>query len=97
MSKNKIVFKIYLQPGAKKSEVSGIHDGHIKIKVNSPPIDGKANEALILFLSELLDIPKSKITIASGEKSRIKKISIETSMNKTEIENKLILKSRVKT
>ena len=70
---------VYLQPDAKKSEVSGMHDGHIKIKVNSPPVDGKANEVLILFLSEFLDIPKSKIKIVSGKKSRIKKISIMTS------------------
>ncbi|PIZ04072.1 MAG: YggU family protein [Gammaproteobacteria bacterium CG_4_10_14_0_8_um_filter_38_16] len=83
---------IYLQPGAKKSEVSGIHGGHIKIKVNSPPVDGKANEALILFLSEFLDIQKSKIKIVSGEKSRIKKISIMTSMNENEIKSKLAVK-----
>lgn len=88
----KVLLTIYLQPGAKKSEVSGMHDGHIKIKINSPPVDGKANEALILFLSEFLDIPKSKIKIVSGEKSRIKKIAIETLMNKTEIENKLMMK-----
>lgn len=92
MSKDKAILGIYLQPGAKKTEVSGVHDNHIKIKVNSPPVDGKANEALILFLSEFLDIPKSKIKIVSGEKSRIKKISIETLINKTEIENKLMMK-----
>ena len=92
MSKNGIILSIYLQPGAKKSEVSGIHDGHIKIKVNSPPVDGKANEALILFLSEFLNIPKSMIKIISGEKSRIKKISIMTSMNENKIKNKLMIK-----
>lgn len=83
---------VYLQPGAKKSEISGMHNGHVKIKVNSPPIDGKANEALILFLSEFLDIPKSKIKIISGEKSRIKKISIVSSMNENEIKNMLAVK-----
>ena len=89
---NQLLITVYLQPGSKKTEVSGMHDGHIKIKVNSPPVDGKANEALILFLSEFLDIQKFKIKIVSGEKSRIKKISIETLINKIEIENKLMMK-----
>lgn len=89
----KLIFiGIYLQPGAKKSKVLGMHNGHIKIKVNSPPVDGKANEALILFLSEFLNIPKSMIKIISGEKSRIKKISIMTSMNENEIKSKLAVK-----
>lgn len=70
------ILTIYLQPGAKKSEVAGFHNGNIKIKVNSPPVDGKANEALILFLSDLLNIPKSSIEIISGKKSRIKKLKI---------------------
>ena len=92
MQKNEIILSIYLQPGAKKSEVSGMHDGHIKIKVNSPPVDGKANDALILFLSDFLNIPKSNIKIITGEKSRIKKLSIKSSMNGSEIKNKLMMK-----
>lgn len=92
MSKNEIILSIYLQPGSKKSDVSCVHDGHIKIKVNSPPVDGKANDALILFLSEFLNIPKSTIKIISGKKSRIKKISIATSTNGSEIKNKLMMK-----
>ena len=91
MSKKEIILDIYLQPGAKKSELSGVHDGHIKIKVNSPPIDGKANEALILFLSKILKIPKSFIKIISGDKSRIKKISIISMMDETTIINKLMM------
>ena len=92
MSKDEIILSIYLQPGAKKSEVSGMHDGQIKIKVNSPPVDGKANEALILFLSEFLNIPKSKIKIISGEKNRMKKISISGVADEKEIKNKLAIK-----
>lgn len=76
MSKNQLILNIYLQPGAKKTEICGIYDGHIKIKINSPPVDGKANEALVQFLSGFLDIPKSSIEIIVGHKSRIKKIKI---------------------
>lgn len=67
---------IYLQPGAKKSAVSGLHDGNIKIKINAPAVDGKANAALIDFLSDFLEIPKSAIHIISGQKSRIKKLKM---------------------
>lgn len=74
--KNEIILTIYLQPGAKQSEVCGTHDGNIKIKVNSPPIDGKANAALIRFLANYLDIPKSSIKLVSGQKSRIKKLKL---------------------
>lgn len=72
-----LLFKIYLQPGAKKSEISGKHGDCIKIKVQSPPVDGKANEALIAFIAKTFHIPKSAISISSGEKSRFKTICIK--------------------
>lgn len=73
---NEFMVTIYVQPGAKKSEVCGMHNGNIKIKLNSPPVDGKANAALIHFLSNFLNIPKSSIELISGQKSRIKKLKI---------------------
>ena len=76
MAKNEIILNIYLQPGAKKTEVAGTHNGYIKIKINSPPVDGKANAALIQFLSDFLDVPKSSVTLMSGQKSRIKKVGL---------------------
>ncbi len=74
--KTEFILTVYLQPGAKKSGIVGLHDGNIKIKVNAPPVDGKANAALIDFLSEFFDVPKSTITIISGDKSRLKKVAI---------------------
>lgn len=73
---------IYLQPGAKKCEVVDKHGDYIKIKVQSPPVDGKANQTLIDFLAKLLAIPKSSIAIISGEKSRVKTIAIKNSDGK---------------
>ena len=75
--KSDLQLKIYLQPGAKKSEIVGKHGDSIKIKVQSPPIDGKANEALINFLSEKLSISKSSISITAGLKSRFKTVCIK--------------------
>lgn len=71
-----ITFKVYVQPGAKKSEVAGQHGDTVKIRINTPPVDGKANDALILFLSKILGVRKSAIKIERGDKSRIKQISI---------------------
>ena len=77
--KSDLQLKIYLQPGAKKSEIVGKHGDSIKIKVQSPPVDGEANKALIDFLSEMLSIPKAFISIKSGQKSRFKTVCIEGS------------------
>ena len=71
-----ITFKVYVQPGAKKSEVAGMHDGAMKIRINTPPVEGKANEALIAFLSKALGVRKSVIQIDRGDKSRVKTIAI---------------------
>ena len=71
-----IIFKVYVQPGAKKSEVAGMHDGVIKIRINCPPVEGKANEALITFLSKILGVRQSAIQIDRGDKSRVKTIAI---------------------
>lgn len=69
---------VRVSPRASKNEISGImQDGTIKIKLTSPPVEGKANQALVEFLSELLGIPKSKIEIVSGSSGRIKLIAIE--------------------
>lgn len=69
--------KIRVTPRAKKTEITEtLADGTLKIKLKSPPVDGKANEELIKFLSEYFSVPKNKITILKGEKGRNKKIEI---------------------
>jgi len=69
--------KIRVIPRAKKTEIVGaLADGTLKIKLKAPPVDGKANEELIEFLSEKFDVAKSKIKIVRGEKGRNKVIEI---------------------
>ena len=64
-------------PGAKRNEFAGINDdGTIKIRLTAPPVDGKANSALIDFLSKILDVPRSAIDIVAGENRRDKLISV---------------------
>lgn len=73
---------VYITPNAKKSEVIGeivdLFGGKtLKVKVAAPPLEGKANKELINILSEYFDVPKSKISIIVGEKSRNKIVEIK--------------------
>jgi uncharacterized protein (TIGR00251 family) len=64
-------------PGASRNEVAEIlDDGTIRIRLTAPPVEGRANAALIDFLSKILDIPKSKIEIIAGHSRRDKLVSI---------------------
>jgi uncharacterized protein len=68
---------LHVQPRARRSELCGIHNGALKIKVLAPPVDDAANRAIIEFFSSLLDISKSSIRITSGQKSRDKTLLIQ--------------------
>lgn len=71
------VISIHALPGAKKNEVVSAEPGHpIRIKINAPPVEGKANLALIEFLHEVLHLRKSQIEIAGGLTSREKRVRI---------------------
>ena len=72
---------IHITPNSKKSEVSGeeidlFGSKVLRVKVAAPPKEGKANKELIKILSERYDIPKSKVFIIAGEKSRNKVVEI---------------------
>ena len=72
-----IIVNIRISPNAKKNEI--ITDGEIvKIKITAQPIDGKANKALIEYLSKNFKIPKSSIKIIKGETSKDKTVLFET-------------------
>jgi uncharacterized protein (TIGR00251 family) len=64
-------------PRASKNEIAEIRsDGTIRIRLTAPPVDGKANAALIQFLAEILDVPRSRIEIIAGATGRDKLVSI---------------------
>jgi uncharacterized protein (TIGR00251 family) len=73
---NGVTLAVRAQPGAKKTAVIGIYgegsSAQLKIAVQAPPIEGRANEALIAFLAEMFDLPKSAIELTAGELSRSK-------------------------
>ena len=72
-----LVLHCYIQPGAKRSELSGEHDDRLKIRLHAPPVDGKANSELVRFLSKLFGVAGRAVLIESGELSRQKRVRIQ--------------------
>ena len=73
---NGVTLRLHIQPGAKKTEVTGLHGEALKIRLAAPPVDGKANACLIAFLADRLGVAKATITLVSGDTSRAKRVRI---------------------
>ena len=71
-----VAFAVKVQPRARKNAITGTVGDALKLVLTAPPVDGRANEACIEFLANLLDVPRSSVTIASGETSRRKIIRV---------------------
>ena len=71
-----LVICVHAQPGAKRTEVAGLHGDALKIRVAAPALEDRANEALIAFIAEKLGIPKRDVTLVSGAKSREKRFAV---------------------
>ena len=69
--------RVYCQAGARYTQVDGWHDGRLKIRLKAPPVEGKANKALVEWLSRRLGLPTSQMSISAGAKSRFKTLQIE--------------------
>jgi uncharacterized protein (TIGR00251 family) len=65
-----------VQPGAKHTEIAGIHGGALKIRVASPPVEGKANDALRRFLADAFKVPLRNVTLVRGETGRRKTVRV---------------------
>ena len=72
----RITLTLHIQPGAKKTEFAGLHGDALKIRLAAPPVDGKANDALIKFVAETLKLPKSAVNLKSGQTSRRKVLEV---------------------
>jgi len=71
-----VTFAIKVQPRARRNAVVGELGGAVKIALTAPPVDGRANQACIEFLAELLSLPRSAIEIVAGQSSRTKVIRV---------------------
>jgi uncharacterized protein (TIGR00251 family) len=76
LSERKENITIQVQPNARRNEVLGFEDGILHIKIAAPPVKGKANKELVLFLSQLIGVSRGSINIKSGLTSRRKAIAI---------------------
>ena len=69
-------FQVKVQPRAKKSSIVGEVGEALKLALTAPPIEGRANQACVAFLAELLNVSRSSVTIAAGQSSRNKVIRV---------------------
>lgn len=69
---------VHVQPGAKRTAVAGTHGERLKIRIAAPPIEGRANAAIVAFVAERLGVPRAQVSVARGERSRDKLIAVAT-------------------
>jgi hypothetical protein len=87
-SKSGVTFAVKLHPRAKKNAITGEIGAALKLSLTAPPLEGRANEACIEFLANLLEVPSSSITIASGQSSRNKVVRV-TGLSAVEVQKRL--------
>jgi uncharacterized protein (TIGR00251 family) len=85
LAEGTVTFQVRVQPRASNDAVVGEMAGALKIRLQAPAVDGRANEALIEFLAQLLKTPKSAVRILSGDRSRTKRVEIR-GVSKRQIE-----------
>lgn len=71
-----VTIQIRAQPGAKRTEVAGLYGDCVKVRLASPPVDGKANECLIEFLAQRFGVKRAQVTITRGVSSRRKNVFV---------------------
>lgn len=71
------ILNVWVQPRASKNELVGLHGACLKVKLAAPPVENKANEELVHYLRELLQVPAANVQIIAGKKSRKKTILIK--------------------
>ncbi len=72
-----MILELHVQPGASRSEFAGWHGERVRIRLAAPAVEGKANAALVEFLASYFGVPRRSVRIASGLKSRRKRVVIE--------------------
>lgn len=78
---NGVRFEVKVQPKSSQNQITGVAGGVLKVKLTSPPVDGKANKALINLLAKTMNVSRGSITLVRGESSTTKLIEI-TGINK---------------
>lgn len=71
-----VIVSVWVQPRASKDEIAGVHDGALRVRLQAPALEDRANDSLCEFLAQLLKTPKSAVRILSGHRSRNKRVEI---------------------
>ncbi len=71
-----VILNLHIQPGAKQTEVVGLHGDALKIRLAAPPVDGKANDALVAFLAKKLGAGRTAVELVSGQAARAKRVRV---------------------
>lgn len=77
-----LILHIHVQPGAKRTQVVGMHGDALKVRLAAPPVDGKANAALVSFIAELFGVPGRHVELLSGHTSRSKRLRVISPMQR---------------
>ena len=78
-SEDAITLTLHVQPGAKRSEVAGLHGNALKVRLAAPPIEGRANDALLRFMADLFAVTLRNVELLQGSQSRTKVVRISRS------------------
>lgn len=74
---DRVLFRVHVVPGSSRSEIAGSHNDALRVRVAARPIEGAANEELILILAKTFKVAKSNVRIVSGARGRAKQVSVE--------------------
>jgi uncharacterized protein (TIGR00251 family) len=80
-----MVLSLHCQPGAKQTKVLGLHDDCLKVALQAPPLENKANTLLVVWLSKQLKVPQKQVQLISGQNSRKKRIEIQATISVEDI------------
>jgi uncharacterized protein len=84
-----VTIRVYVAPRSSANGVAGFHDGEVKVALTAPPVDGAANKALVEFIAKKLGVPKSAVSLVSGETSRHKLVRVN-GIDASEAKGKLV-------
>ena len=71
-----LLLRLLVQPRSSRNELAGLHNGALKLRLTTPPVEGRANKAVVAFLARHLHLPKKAVTITSGLQSREKQVRV---------------------
>lgn len=88
------IIQVFVQPRASKNELAGVHENSLKIRLTAPPVEDEANKECVKFIAKLFNLPKTRVEILKGHKSRrktllIKGLSLEETKEKLQRKGEL--------